>query len=110
MSDIMPSKKGKSSSDAKKKDPIHQLEENKKALTKGKTSQNKAATVAIAREGTSANPGAALGPMTSMVKYPVVEKKLLEGVIPPTVKEEVKKMDLDQAILKFFHIVGQVVI
>ena len=45
-----------------------------------------------------------------MLKNPAAVEKLLEGVIPSIDKEEVEKLNLDQAILKFFHIVGQVVI
>ena len=61
-------------------------------------------------EGTSANLTTILEPRASILKNPTMVEKLLEGVIPPADKEEVKKIYLDWAILKFFHIVGQVII
>ena len=36
-------------------------------------------------------------------------EKLLEGMIPPFDREEVGKLDLDQAISRFFYVVGQVI-
>ncbi|XP_057482144.1 uncharacterized protein LOC130769038 isoform X2 [Actinidia eriantha] len=108
---ISPSNKGKSTSDAKKKGPISPLEEKRKgssvkALAKAKALSNKAA----AGEGTSANPGAVLGPKASMLGNPTVAEKFLEGVIPPSDKEEVEKLGLDRAISRFFHGVGEVVV
>ncbi|GFZ00561.1 hypothetical protein Acr_14g0001960 [Actinidia rufa] len=112
---ISPSKKGKSASDAKKKCPISLPEEKKKgssvkALAKAKLSSNKAASKAAVGEGTSANPGAVLGPKAFMLGNPTVAEKFLEGVIPPSNKEEVEKLDLDRAISRFFHGVGEVVV
>ncbi|GFZ10862.1 peptidoglycan-binding LysM domain-containing protein [Actinidia rufa] len=109
---ISPSKKGKSASDAKKKCPISLPEEKKKgssvkALAKAKLSSNKAASKAAVGEGTSANPGAVLGPKAFMLGNPTVAEKFLEGVIPPSNKEEVEKLDLDRAISRFFHGVGE---
>ena len=46
-----------------------------------------------------------------MLNNPAMAEKLLEEVIPPANMEEVvEKQDLDRAILKFFHIISQVVI
>ena len=45
-----------------------------------------------------------------MMESPAAAKKLLKGVIPPAVNQEVDKLDLDRAISKFFHTVGQVTI
>ena len=70
----------------------------------------KVVTVVVVGEGTSANLGVVFGPKASMLKNIAVVKKLMEGVIPPADKEKVEKLDMDSAILKFFHIVGQVVI
>ena len=61
-------------------------------------------------EGTSASPGTALEPRASMLRSPSTEEKLLEGMIPPLDKEEVEKLDLDQVVSKFFHIVSQVTV
>ncbi|GFY85350.1 hypothetical protein Acr_04g0000880 [Actinidia rufa] len=59
-------------------------------------------------EGTSANPGAALGPKASMLWSAAVAKKILFGAILPVDKEKADKLSLDQVVTKFFHIVGQV--
>ena len=69
-----------------------------------------AAQAAVPREGTSANPGAILGLKASMLENSAMADKFLERVIPPTDRESVEKLDLDKAILKFFHCVGQVII
>ena len=56
-------------------------------------------------EGTSANPGIVMGHKASMLGSPSMVEKILEGVIPPTDKEKMKKPTLDQVVTKFFHIV-----
>ena len=45
-----------------------------------------------------------------MLENLAATEKLLEGVIPPFDREEVGKLDLDRAISKLFHGVGQVII
>ena len=72
---------------------------------KSKASPSEVATGATTREGTQANPTTILGPKASMLKNPTMEK-----LDPPIDKKEVEKLYLDWAILKFFHIVGQLVI
>ena len=37
-----------------------------------------------------------------------VVEKILGGVIPPSDKENVDKLTLDQVVTKFFHVVSQV--
>ncbi|GFY85818.1 hypothetical protein Acr_04g0005560 [Actinidia rufa] len=54
-------------------------------------------------KGTSANHGVVLGLKASMLKNSVMAEKLLEGVIPPSDKEDIKKLDPDRAMSKFFH-------
>ena len=56
------------------------------------------------RDGTSAN----LGLRASMLGSPSMAEKLLWGMIPPSNKENVEKLNLDQAVTKFFHVVSQV--
>ena len=58
-------------------------------------------------EGTSANPGDVLGLNASMLENLVVENKLLEIVIPQFDREEVGKLDVDWAISRLFHGIGQ---
>ena len=60
------------------------------------------------RDGTLASLGTVLGPRASMLGSLYVSEKLLEGVIPPSDMEKVDKLNLDQAVTKFFHIVGRV--
>ena len=60
-------------------------------------------------EGTLANPSDVLGLNTSMLENSTVAEKLLEGVIPPFDREEVGKLDLDQALSRLFYGVGQVI-
>ncbi|GFS34997.1 hypothetical protein Acr_00g0037220 [Actinidia rufa] len=62
------------------------------------------------REGTSVNLVTSLGPKAMMLRSFAVAKKLLEAVIPPFDKEVVEKLDLDQVVSKFFHIIGQTVV
>ena len=57
-------------------------------------------------EGTSANPGAILGPRASMLESPFMAKKILIDSISPVDKEKVDKPTLDLVVTKFFHIVG----
>ncbi|GFS34366.1 hypothetical protein Acr_00g0033590 [Actinidia rufa] len=70
---------------------------------------NKAASKVVVGEGTSAKPIAALGPRATMLRNSTTTKKLLEAVIPPFDKEEAEKLELNQVISKFFHIIGQAV-
>ena len=64
----------------------------------------------VVGEGTSANPVAALGPRAIMLRSSAMAKKLLKAVIPPFDKKEVEKLELDQVVSKFFHIIGQVIV
>ncbi|GFY81052.1 hypothetical protein Acr_01g0008610 [Actinidia rufa] len=102
--DIMPYKKGKAASDAKKKGPMSPFEEKKKRYfvkfpAKARASPNKLTSKAVTspttEESTSANPGVILGLNASILQNPIVTEKLLEGMIPPLNKEEVGKLDLD---------------
>ncbi|GFY97727.1 hypothetical protein Acr_12g0002680 [Actinidia rufa] len=110
--DILPSKKGKLASNAKKKGHILPLEEKKKGSsvkvpTKAKASSSKAAIKVAIGESTSVNPSAILGLNASILENPAVVEKLLKGVIPPLDKEEAEKLDLDLTISRLFHGVGQ---
>ncbi|GFS32018.1 hypothetical protein Acr_00g0020440 [Actinidia rufa] len=69
------------------------LEEGAHATAKSKGTSSKAARLNV-----------------SMLDNPAMAEKLLEGVIPPADKEEVEKLDLDRAILKFFHIISQAMV
>ena len=107
MLNTTPTKKGKMASNPKKKGPISPSQDKKRvtltqAANKGETS------AAAPGEGTSANPGAILGPRASILGSPSMAKKLLGGVISPSDKEKEDKLSLDQVVTKFFHIVSQV--
>ena len=65
----------------------------------------KKTTTAALREGTSANPGILLGPKASLLGSPSMAKKILEGVIPLSNKENVDKLTLNQVVTKFFHVI-----
>ncbi|GFZ19791.1 hypothetical protein Acr_28g0004960 [Actinidia rufa] len=58
-------------------------------------------------EGTSVNPGNALGPGVSMLGSASVAEKILSRVILPADKEKVNKLSLDQVVTTLFHIVDQ---
>ncbi|GFY95655.1 hypothetical protein Acr_10g0010400 [Actinidia rufa] len=98
MPDILPLKKGKQAMDSKKKGAMSPLEDKKKgssskAPTKPKVTSSWAMTKAtliavVPGEEISNNPRVVLGLNVSMIKNPVVAKKSLEGVIPPTNKDE----------------------
>ncbi|GFZ18386.1 hypothetical protein Acr_27g0001250 [Actinidia rufa] len=62
------------------------------------------------RKGTSANLVAALGPKVTMLRSSTTVEKILEAIIRPFDKEEVDKLELDQMVSKFFHILGQAVV
>ncbi|GFZ17248.1 hypothetical protein Acr_26g0005180 [Actinidia rufa] len=75
--DILPSKKGKSASNSKKKRPMSPPGDKNKAPSKSKELSSKAASKAIApaaalEEGTSANPNAVLGLNASMLENPIM--------------------------------------
>ncbi|GFZ14455.1 hypothetical protein Acr_24g0006450 [Actinidia rufa] len=105
---ILSSKKGKQASDAKKKGFMPLLEDKKKgssskALAKSMATSSAAASKGVVpaiapEEGTSVNPGAALGLKASMLENPTIAEKLFKEVIPPVDKEEVEKLDLDRTI------------
>ena len=81
----------------------------KKRATKSSKEANMGATpVLVLGEGTSANHGALLGPVASMLGSLSMAKKILEGVTPPANKEKLDKLSLDQVVKKFFNIFGQV--
>ncbi|XP_057490042.1 uncharacterized protein LOC130776032 isoform X1 [Actinidia eriantha] len=111
---VAPSKKGKSASDSKGKGTMFPPEAKKKAtgeiVTPPSKEDNKAAGVMVARDGTSANPIAALGPRATMLRSSATTEKILESAIPPFDKKEMEKLDLDQVVSKFFHIIGQAVV
>ncbi|GFY90807.1 hypothetical protein Acr_07g0010040 [Actinidia rufa] len=94
-------------SDVKGKGSISPTEEKKKSPAKAKMLSSKAKIIAEIRASTSANPGAVLGPRTSILKNPVVAKKLIEGVIPPLDKAEANKLELDRAISRLFQGIGE---
>ncbi|GFS31894.1 hypothetical protein Acr_00g0019810 [Actinidia rufa] len=86
--------------------------ENKKSLakTKAKMLSSKAATVKAIGAGTSANPGTILGSRASILKNPIVEEKLIKGVIPPLNKAKANKLELDRAISRLFQGIGKVMV
>ncbi|GFZ09274.1 hypothetical protein Acr_20g0010820 [Actinidia rufa] len=106
MPDIMPTKKGKKASDAKKKGTMSPLED-KRMATSSKAESKGEIPIMVPEEVTSAYLGAVLGLNASILKNPTVAKKLLEGMIPPLDKEEMSRLDLDLAISRLFHGVGQ---
>ena len=94
--DISPSKKGKSMADSNGKGAMSKV-------TSSKVPSKGAVPIVAPREGTLANPGNVLGLNASMLKNPIMAKKLLEGVILPFNRDEVSKLDLDRAISRLFH-------
>ena len=106
-------KKGKQSADAKKKGLMPPPEEKKKGLSKSKSTQSRTTSKMVGRttapgKGTSANSGVDLGPNAFILENPGVAEKLLQGLTLPVDQVELDEMDLDWAITKFFHVVGQV--
>ena len=63
---------------------------------------------ACPKERTSANPGVDLGPIATVLENPGVAEKLLQGLVLPIDQVELDKLNLDRAIMRFFHYVGQV--
>ena len=98
--DIMPTKQGKATSDPKQKATS--------SKSASKTAGKRKTPAVAPREGTSASFGIVLGPRAYMLGRPSVVEKLLGGMIPPLDKENVDKLNLDRAVTKFFHIIGQV--
>ncbi|GFS45362.1 hypothetical protein Acr_00g0095770 [Actinidia rufa] len=105
-----PSKKGKADDGSKGKGVDSRPDDKKKATSSSKASA--VPTVAPARpgEGTSAHLGTILGPPPSILGSPSVAERLLRGVIPPTNKEKVEKLTLDQTATKLFHVIGQALV
>ncbi|GFS42832.1 hypothetical protein Acr_00g0081950 [Actinidia rufa] len=103
-----PSKKGKADDGSKGKGVDIGPEGKKKASSSSKASA--APTVVPSRpgEGTSVHLGAVPGPTPSILGSPSVAERLLRRVIPPTDKEKVDKLTLDQTATKLFHVIGQV--
>ncbi|GFZ19983.1 hypothetical protein Acr_28g0006880 [Actinidia rufa] len=104
-----PSKKGRLMTARREKGSVLPLRPRKK------TSSSKTPTIpAVASprpgEGSSTNLGTVPGPTTSMLGSPLVAEKLLRGVIPPTDKEKVEKLTLDQTAMKLFHVIGQALV
>ncbi|GFY91569.1 hypothetical protein Acr_07g0017650 [Actinidia rufa] len=89
---VVPSKKGKSTSDAKGKGTTSPPEAKKKAMWKFITPPNKeddkAVSIVAVGRGTSANPVAPFGPKATMLRSSAMAEKLLESVIPPFDKEK----------------------
>ncbi|GFY97517.1 hypothetical protein Acr_12g0000580 [Actinidia rufa] len=77
---------------------------------KAKSKPNEAMIVVAPREGTSANPVAALGPQVTMQRSASTAKKILKACIPPIDKEEVDKLELDLMVFKLFHTLVQAVV
>ena len=97
--------------DKKKRSSSKAPAKSKATSRSSSTTESRKAVPALApREGTSANLVLSWGSKASMLENPAMVEELLEGVIPPADKEEVEKLNLDWAISKFFHIVGQVAI
>ncbi|GFY92423.1 hypothetical protein Acr_08g0008190 [Actinidia rufa] len=105
-----PSKKAKADDGSKGKGVDIGPEGKKKASSLSKTLA--APTVVPSRpgEGTSAHHGAVPGPAPSILDSPSVAERLLRGVIPPTDKEKVDKLTLDQTATKLFHVIGQALV
>ncbi|GFS36742.1 hypothetical protein Acr_00g0047800 [Actinidia rufa] len=57
-------------------------------------------------EGHLANPATALGPRASFLGSPSVAEKILSRVGPPTNKEKVEQLTLDQIVTRFYHTIG----
>ncbi|GFY93717.1 hypothetical protein Acr_09g0001630 [Actinidia rufa] len=105
-----PSKKGKVDDGSKGKGVVIGPEGKKKATSSGKAPTPPATASPRPGEGSSANLGTVLGPTASMLGSPSVAEKLLRGVIPPTDKEKVEKLTLDQTATKLFHVIGQALV
>ncbi|GFY87156.1 hypothetical protein Acr_05g0007950 [Actinidia rufa] len=105
-----PSKKAKADDGSKGEGVFIGPEGKKKASSSSKTSA--APTVVPSRpgEGTSAHLGAVPGPTPSILGSPSITERLLQGVIPPTDKEKVDKLTLDQTAMKLFHVIGQALV
>ncbi|GFS36166.1 hypothetical protein Acr_00g0044420 [Actinidia rufa] len=104
-----PSKKGKADDGLKGKGVESGPDGKKKATSSSKASA--APTVAPSRpgEGTLAHLGTVPG-LPSILGSPSVAERLLRGVIPPTDKEKVDKLTLDQTATKLFHVIGQALV
>ncbi|GFS34119.1 hypothetical protein Acr_00g0032350 [Actinidia rufa] len=98
-----PSKKGKADDGSKGKGVDSGPEGKKKATSSSKASVVPTVAVACPGEGTSAHLGTIPGAPPSILGSPSVAERLLRGVIPPTDKEKVDKLTLDQTAMKLFH-------
>ncbi|GFY89061.1 hypothetical protein Acr_06g0010010 [Actinidia rufa] len=108
--DILPIKKVKSTVNSKGKGTTSPHKAKKKfKLTPSKTASKGPRLVVVVGEGTSAIPSDVLGLTASMLDNPTMVEKLLERVIPPFDREKVGKLNLDQAISRLFHGVGQAI-
>ena len=80
----------------------------KKGPAKSRATSNCTTSNVAARpkERTSANPRMDLRPNASVLENPRVVEKLLQRLVLPTDQVELDKLDLDRAIMRFFHFVG----
>ncbi|GFS31973.1 hypothetical protein Acr_00g0020190 [Actinidia rufa] len=101
--DISPNQTG-----SKGKEAMPPFETKKKAtsviMPSVKTS-GKVTRLVVPGKGTSANPSTIWRPKASILGSPSMAEKILGGVIPPTNKEKVDKLTLDQAITKSFLVI-----
>ncbi|GFS43542.1 hypothetical protein Acr_00g0085660 [Actinidia rufa] len=115
-----PSKKGKANDGSKGKGVDSGPEGKKKATSSSKAPATPTAASSRLGEGNSANLGTVPGPKASQGFYlgpqgfylgqPVCGREVAAGVIPPTDKEKVEKLTLDQTVTKLFHVIGQALV
>ena len=103
-----PSKKGKAADSPKEKKTASTPEPKKKASIGDDAVYSGATPSSKPGEGSSPNLGTVLGSGVSIMGSPSIAEKILRGVIPPTDKEKVEKLTLDQMATKLFHVIGQV--
>ncbi|GFY90757.1 hypothetical protein Acr_07g0009540 [Actinidia rufa] len=101
------SKNGKVNDGSKGKGVDREPKGKKKATSSSNAPTTPATASSHPGKGTSANHSAVLGPTAFILGSPSVVEKLLRGVIPPTDKEKVEKLTLDQTVMKLFHVIGQ---
>lgn len=106
--DTSPSETGSKGKEAMP--PFEAKKKAKSAMTPSAEVNEKVTLPIALGEGTSANPGIVQGPKASILESPSVVEKILGEVILPADKEKVDKLTLDQAVMKFFHVIGQVLI
>ncbi|GFS37381.1 hypothetical protein Acr_00g0051650 [Actinidia rufa] len=83
-----------------------------KAPVKSKVTSSRAASkvmvpIAVSGEGTSANLRVDLGPNTSVLEYPGVAEKLVQGLTLLADQEALEKLDLDRAITRLLYSIGR---